>query len=208
MSGRARRLSALVGAALFCAGAAIAAPALWLPAKAAVGQWLLERAWAEAREGGTRRPWAWADIEVAARLTVPRLGVSEVVLADASGEAMAWGPGMVAGTGLPGERGLAAIAGHRDSHLAFLADVRPGDEILVDRPDGQRIRFVARGGLVVDARHWRFPAGHGAGLALATCWPFESGEDGPLRFVLFADPAVEEDAPPSMASATVSAAVQ
>lgn len=47
----------------------------------------------------------------------------------------------------PGEPGRAVIAGHLDSVdgpdvFASLADVRPGDEVLVDLDDGTTVRFV------------------------------------------------------------------
>lgn len=191
-----RRLATALGLALLAAGAVAAARAAHDPLKARLGQWLLERAWDETRAGATRaRPWAWADIAPLARIAVPRLGVSAVVLASASGEAMAWGPGHVAGSAAPGSPGLAAIAGHRDTHLAFLAETRPGDAILIETVDGRTLRFRATEALVVDSRRWRLPTTREGStrLALVTCWPFDAGEDGPLRFVLYAE--AEDDAP-------------
>jgi hypothetical protein len=70
---------ALVGAALFGNGA-------WLYTKAALGQWLLQRAWSEARASGAAvKPWPWADTHPVARLIVPPPMPDELVLAGASG---------------------------------------------------------------------------------------------------------------------------
>ena len=79
-------------------------------------------------------------------------GVSAIVLAGASGEAMAWGPGHMAGTPRPGARGMAMIAAHRDTHFAFLEDVTPGDPITVANADGTAHHFTVTG---TKARVWR-----------------------------------------------------
>jgi len=189
---RARLIGAAVGLCLIGLGAVQIALAAHGPIKAWIGQQMLESAWSESRSAGTPvRPWAWADIRPVARISAPRLGVSAVVLDGTSGEAMAWGPGHVVGTAPIGQPGLAAIAGHRDSHLAFLAELRPGDAITVQPAEGPAQRYRVSEALVVDSRHWRFPVDRTgpARLALATCWPFDARDSGPLRFVLFAERA-------------------
>ena len=182
-----RRLGLATGTALAIAGLGLLGAGLWMPAKAVLGQALLSRAWEAA--AGVATPWPWADIRPVARLSAPRLGVSAVVLGSASGEAMAWGPGHIAGTAAPGGEGLSGIAGHRDSHLAFLAGLRPGDRLEIETPDGAVSAYRVTGARVVDSRHWRLPVrldGRPA-LALSTCWPLDGTGDGPLRFVLFAE---------------------
>ena len=58
-------LAALCGAALLLQG-------VWIPAKAALAQILLERAWQRTRAGETAVvPWSWADTWPIARLEVP-----------------------------------------------------------------------------------------------------------------------------------------
>lgn len=179
------------------AGAGLLAIGIWqvsagavVPVKAAVGQWLLSAAWDETRATGeAAKPWEWADVAPAAHLSAPRIGAEAIVLGSASGEAMAWGPGHVAGTAPLGGPGLAAIAGHRDTHLAFLADLKPGDAIMLTAAEGTPTEYRVTHALVVDSREWRFPVDLTGPrrLALATCWPFDSQYDGPLRFVLFAE---------------------
>ena len=189
------RILKLAGAAVMVAGLAIAGDAAFVPAKAWVGQVLLDRAWSESRATGTdARPWGWADFTPLARVHVPRLGVEAVVLDQASGNAMAWGPGHVAGTAVPGAPGLAAVAGHRDTHLAFAADLRPGDEVLLETRRGHH-RYRVTDAIVVDSRQWRFETRRDgvSTLALATCWPFGAQTPGPLRFVVFAEEVPEPD---------------
>ena len=123
-----------------------------------------------------------------ARIEVPRLGARAIVLAVGSGQALAFGPGHVERTPDPGEDGTAVYAAHRDTHFAFLKAVGAGDEIVVMRRDGERLRFRVTGTQVV---RWDAsgidPAAPGRHLALATCWPFDSALPGPLRFVVLAD---------------------
>ncbi|MEM1162166.1 MAG: sortase [Pseudomonadota bacterium] len=177
------------GAAIIFAGLITAAQGAYVPAKAWVGQILLEQAWEEGKATGTDvPPWEWADFAPEARITVPRLGVGTVVLNQASGSAMAWGPGHVAGTAPIGAPGLSAIAGHRDTHLAFTGDLRPGDRVDVDT-GGVTHRFEVRKALVVDSRRWRFESRFSgpSTLVLSTCWPLDAKTPGPLRFIVYAD---------------------
>jgi sortase A len=175
--------------AAFIGGAGVALDGLWMPAKAALGQALLATAWTT----GAAEPWPGADMKAIARLSVPRLGETAYVLDNASGKAMAWGPGHVAGTSLPGNPGLSAIGGHRDSHLAFLGDTRPGDIISVERPDRRPTRFSVSHAEVVDSRTWRYPVDHDgpAWLALTTCWPLDAHTPGPMRLVVYAEASTD-----------------
>ena len=77
---------------------------LWIPAKAALAQALLEAAWQRTTEMGERvRPWPWADTWPVARLTVPRLNTSWIVLSGSSGRTLAFGPGSFIHIGKPEE---------------------------------------------------------------------------------------------------------
>jgi sortase A len=181
-----RRLAAArAGAALLAALALLPLiDALHHPAKAWLGQVLLERAW----RSGAGEPWSGADIRPLARLFAPATGDSVLVLDSASGKAMAWGPGHVAGTATPGAPGLSAVGGHRDSHMAFLGRLGPGDELVLSRSDGRDQVFAVTHAEVVDSRVWRYPAitDGPPRLALTTCWPLDAGTPGPYRLVVYA----------------------
>lgn len=163
----------------------------WLYAKAGLAQVLLEQAWERTVEaGGTEDfvPWPWADTYPVARVEAPRLGVRRIVLAGSSGRTLAFGPGHVAGTAFPGEPGHAAVGGHRDTHLAFLQKLRPGDELVVETRHGERRRYRVDHWEVVDHRDTGVLVDVGeARLSLITCYPFESVvPGGPLRYVVSA----------------------
>src|SRR5499427_6559843 len=128
--------------ALALGGLTLLAQGLYIHAKAMLAQILLERAFAQALATGTPvKPWSWADTWPVARVSVPRLGRSAIVLAGASGQALAFGPGQVERTPAAGEPGTAVYSAHRDTHFAFLRDVVVGDEIRVTRRDGRDLRF-------------------------------------------------------------------
>src|SRR5207247_5426957 len=115
----------------------------WIQAKAWLAQSLIAHAWARTLSGERQaKPWPWADTWPVARLTVPRLGIERYVLA---GAAMAFGPGHVSGTPLPGEAGNSVIGGARDTHLAVLAKLTPGDMLTAERADRRRRTDRGRG---------------------------------------------------------------
>lgn len=161
--------------------------ALWIPAKALLAQQLLARAWQQALAGTPApRPWPWADTAPVAQLEVPRLGVVRIVLAGASGRTLAFAPGHVDGTPLPGDAGNSLVAGHRDTTFRFLARLVSGDLVVVERDDGRRVRFRVDTLEVFDAADPRARADDGSStLTLVTCYPFDSPvPGGRLRYVV------------------------
>src|SRR5262249_6025345 len=123
---------------LAAAGLTLVGQGAWIHAKAFVAQILLDRAFTKTVSTGlTAKPWSWADTWPVRRIEVPRLGVSEIVLAGSSGQALAFGPGHVETSSDAGEPGVAVYSAHRDTHFRFLKDVKIGDAIAVTRKDGQ-----------------------------------------------------------------------
>lgn len=178
-----------LGAAAFAAlGVFLIGEAIWIKAKASVAQVLLDRAFSESIASGEPvKPWSWADTWPVARIDVKRLGISTVALAGSSGQAMAFGPGHVERTALPGEAGTAVYAAHRDTHFAFLGKVVAGDMIEVSGTDGQSFSYRVSGTSIVRWDDSGIAAdASGRNLALVTCWPFDSRFRGPLRYVVHA----------------------
>ncbi|CAO4134828.1 class GN sortase [Methylorubrum extorquens] len=207
MSGRARQgaasrrsgrrgLAALPAVLLTAAGLVLLAQAAWIPAKAALAQVLLERAFARTlAEGAPARPWPWADTVPVARIGFPRLGEHYVVLAGSSGQALAFGPGHVEGTPEAGEPGIAVYAAHRDTQFRSLGRLTVGDVIAVERRDRVTVRFRVTGRRVVrwDASGLD-PDAPGRRLVLATCWPLDAVTPGPER--LLVEAVLDETAEP------------
>jgi len=161
----------------------------WIQAKAWLAQVLIAQAWSRTLNGEQRaKPWPWADTWPVARLIAPRLGTDLYVLAGADGSAIAFGPGHLSGTPVPGESGNSVIGGHRDTHLAFLRHVKQGDELLVERPDRTRVAYEVRDALVLDKRDvWVTKQEGPRRLTLVTCFPFDAlRAGGPQRYVVFA----------------------
>ncbi|MEQ8262080.1 class GN sortase [Pseudohaliea sp.] len=178
-------------ARLLCAAGALVASA-WLlggaaaiHGKAVLAQWLIARAWAQDAAMGPARPWPWADTWPVARLEVPSLGRTQYVLHGTSGQALAFGPGLDPAGAAPGEPGVVLLAGHRDTHFAWLASIAPGDRLqLTDRAGATRHYEVVRQ-RVLDSRAGPLRAGLADGLVLVTCFPFDAVvAGGPLRYVV------------------------
>ena len=160
-----------------------------MKAKAQLSQVLLAHAWEVTLEGASdARPWPWADVTPAAKLELPRLHASAVVLAGTSGEALAFGPGLMDGSAAPGQPGLTLLAGHRDSHFAFLQHARIGDAIRLTGPDGTPHTYTLTETRIVDEdASMLTPGGTGTPtLALTTCYPFGGLTHTRQRFVAIA----------------------
>ena len=162
---------------------------LYIKAKAELAQVLLERAWDRTlADGETHKAWPWADAWPVAELEFPSLGESQIVLSNASGEALAFGPGHLPGTPLPGARGTTVIAAHRDTHFSNLRELESDDVVILTTSDGTRREYKITMTKVVDAKNSGIDPRSGNGIALVTCYPFDANERGPLRYVLFASP--------------------
>lgn len=182
------RLLIILSVLCAVAGLALLGEGLWIKAKAQLAQVLLDRAFAQSIVSGQPvKPWSWADTWPIARISVPRLKASSIVLAGSSGQALAFGPGHLDQTPQPGERGTAVFAAHRDTHFRFLGDLKVGDEINVTREDGITFTYEMTGSEVVRWDRSNIDASaSGYNLALATCWPLDGTLGGPLRYVVHA----------------------
>jgi sortase A len=184
---------------LFLLGAGLLAAGLWglgasglVFGKAVLAQALLEAAWRESLAAERPvKPWPWADTAPVARLVAPRQAASLLVLEDASGESLAFGPGLVSGN----EReGPTVLAGHRDTHFRFLAELAPGDYLGFQGLGGAWQRFAVVETRVLDRPEARiaFPWGRRL-LVLTTCWPFDAVlPGGQERYIVLAE-AVDGD---------------
>ncbi len=188
MSTRIRNLSRTLLAALLLAGLATGGEGLWMYAKAKLAQILLEMSWRSALAGERVKPWPWADTRAIARLTIDRGGAAIIVLAGASGRTMAFGPGHLDGTAMPGDAGNCVITAHRDTHFAPLRYVGPGDILTLQRPDGRKVRYRVQATRVVRKSDTSVLRQDGrTRLTLITCYPFDAVRPGtPLRWVVVA----------------------
>lgn len=185
-----KRLFAVVMASVLCLAFWQLGRGAYIPAKAWVAQELMQRAWRRAESGDREPPpWPWADTWPVARLTAPGGGPELIVLEGESGRTLAFGPGHLGASVLPGERGNSIIAGHRDTHFRFLQHVREGDSLSVDMPDGRGHLFRVVHIDVVDSRRGSILLDTGTPmLSLVTCYPFDARDSGgPMRYVVTAE---------------------
>lgn len=162
---------------------------IWIHAKAVLAQALLERAWQQGLASGQPvRPWPWADTWPVARLQIPSRQLDLVVLQGDSGRSLAFGPGLAAGSAVPGKPGSKLISGHRDTHFAALAGIRKGEILELETRDG-RFRYRISETLIIDSRRNRLADNPLQDeLILSTCYPFDAIQPGgPLRFVVRAE---------------------
>jgi len=75
-----------------------------------------------------------------------------------------------------------------DTHLAFLAKLKPGDMLIAERADGRRVTYRVSGTEVLDRREvWGTKQEGPARLTLVTCYPFDAWRaGGRQRYVLVA----------------------
>ena len=179
----------LVVAALLALGFWNLGQGAYIPAKAWLAQELMQRAWLRVTASEDRAaPWPWADTWPVARLTVKARDVDLIVLSGGSGRTLAFGPGHLGASALPGKVGNAIIAGHRDTHFAFLRDLAPGELIGVETIGGQGHLYEVVSVDVVDSRTGSLVLDTRLSmLSLVTCYPFDALEaGGPLRYVVTA----------------------
>ena len=168
--------------------------ASWLDGKAWLAQHLIAHAWQTTLEqGAPQRPWPWADTWPVARLTTPA-GETLYVLESTSGEALAFGPGRLAG-GIGSDQAL-TLAGHRDTHFAFLQTLNPGQPFAVQLADGSQQHFqISRQQVINSQQHPLHIPRDDQQLILITCYPFGAlTPGGPLRYVVTATSAPTSNA--------------
>lgn len=176
-------------ACLLCLGFWQLGQGAYIPAKAWMAQELMQRAWQRSTNGAEEAtPWPWADTWPVARLSARSGEVELIVLAGGSGRTLAFGPGHLSASSLPGETGNTVIAGHRDTHFSFLRHLEIGESLVVETTSGMKHLYRVVGIDVVDARRGSLQLDTDeAFLSLVTCYPFESRDPGgPLRYVVTA----------------------
>ena len=89
---------------------------LWIHAKAQLAQILIESAWNKTLvDQHAHKPWPWADTWPVARMHTADEEL--YILEGAQGNSLAFGPGHLQGSVLPGKKGISIIGGHRDTHF-------------------------------------------------------------------------------------------
>lgn len=107
-----------------------------------------------------------------AALSIPKIGLSQVVFEGADGATLQHGPGHISGTAGIGERGISAIAGRRatwGSPFAKLASLKPGDTVRTTTVAGTLTYKVTQ--VTSQAPDFREATGTASRLVLVTSAP-------------------------------------
>jgi sortase A len=207
-----RGLVLLAALTLCLMGAANLTQGLAVPVKAHIGQTLLHREFEQRLAQAPKAEIAGSSVVASrsrktaspvstardtpygalfARLTVVRLGVSEVVMTgDATDDRLDRGPVVI-------KRGdvaspITILAAHRDTHFAFIKDLREGDVVSLLSATGEVEQYRI---VYLETVRWdrfSYPLNPARPqLALATCYPFGGTEyGGPWRRVAWAERTV------------------
>jgi sortase A len=134
----------------------------------------------------SERPAPIADGTPIARIEIPRLGLSPVVVAEGfSDKVLRRAIGHLPTSALPAQAGNVVLAGHRDTFFRPLEGVRVGDLVILESGDGTKHHYEVEWTEVVEptavqvVRDAGYPA-----LTLITCYPFRFVGSAPQRFIV------------------------
>jgi sortase A len=123
-----------------------------------------------------------------ARIELPSIGVSEYVVEGTDTASLRKGPGHYPETPLPGDPGTTAIAGHRTTYGApfrKIDQLRRGEPVTLDMPDGRFIYRVERTKIVDDQDLSVLDEVGYQRLVLSACHPLYSAAQRVIVFARF-----------------------
>ena len=182
-----RKILIVAAALLLTAGLARSGEAMMVPAKAWLAGQLIDHAWVQTMKGDAdARPWPWMDSAPVAKLTVPRLNKSFVVMRGTSGAVLAFAPGWNDGTDAPNQPGISLISGHRDTHFGFLRKLKAGDAIILETPGAGAVTYTVEQATILQQPEMQVSRQDSDRvLLLSTCFPFTNWRPGgDMRFVV------------------------
>jgi sortase A len=146
----------------------------------------------DARRRAAERPAPPELGEAVARLSIPRLESSWFVLPGVGKKELRAGPGHVPGSAMPGTRGNALIAAHRDTHFRVLKDIQKGDVLVVETRQG-RFRYKVQNVQIVKPTNTKVLQDTAEPvMKLITCYPFYYVGPAPMRFIVEAELAATD----------------
>jgi sortase A len=121
------------------------------------------------------------------RVSIQRLHVSAIVEEGVDSTTLSRAIGHIPGTSFPGQQGNTGIAGHRDTFLRALKDLRPTDKIDFTTRSG-RFHYRVDSLTVVDPSNVDVlkSTGRRQALTIVTCFPFNYIGNAPRRYIVHA----------------------
>ncbi len=120
------------------------------------------------------------------RIVIPAAGVDWMLVEGVTADALAYGPGHMPGTAMPGQPGNAVISGHRTTYGAPFYNidaVQPGDTIEIETLIGVHTYEVVETVIVAPTDVWVTSQVEGGWLTLTACHPRYSARE---RIIVFA----------------------
>ena len=73
--------------------------------------------------------------------------------------------------------------------MGFLKDLKVGENLTLELPNGEQQTYQAVRSGIVDSRTWTTSTDltSETSIALITCWPFDETKSGPERYILYAN---------------------
>ncbi len=130
----------------------------YLLIKAQLAQYLLNKAWQQQIVMGNFKningikPWPWADIYPVAKLSFERFNLTQIVLNNDSGQALAFGPGLnpMNATGI--NTTAIVISAHNDTHFSILSELQLGDRVTLTLKSGRSHTFKVSKRTIMDTK--------------------------------------------------------
>ena len=117
-------------------------------------------------------------------VSIPRVGVSSVIVEGTEERDLNLSVGHIPGTALPGQKGNVALAGHRDTFFRGLHNIRKRDDILVTTPSENQLYEVDSTRIVSPEDVQVLDDVGRPVLTLVTCYPFHYVGAAPKRFIV------------------------
>ena len=130
------------------------------------------------------KAWRWADTYPVARLSIPSINFSGIVLEGTHNESLAFGPAHLSLSSSPGEEGNIVIMGHRDSFFRKLGEVKIGQTIELESLSRVQSYIVSDIEVVSPEDTFIIQETSGARITLITCYPFDYIGPAPKRYVV------------------------
>ena len=153
--------------------------------KGICAQIMLERAWEiTKRTGHPTKAWSWADTLPVANLTIPAIGLNQIVLKGEEIEAMAFGPALIE---YELESNNIIISGHRDSFFKNLEKLNEGDIIKLEFLNNNQ-EYKINNIIITNPEDIKWMENTDTKtLTLITCYPFNFIGNAPKRYVIVAN---------------------
>lgn len=130
-----------------------------------------------------------SDSEPLGMLSIKSIDLEVPVLAGYDDKTLARAAGWIKGTVLPGSRGNAGIAAHRDTLFRPLRNVKLGDEVVYYSPSGSYTYRVVWTKIVNPSDVYVLDSTTTPSLTLVSCYPFNYIGSAPYRFIVRAEAA-------------------